>query len=112
VGGGGTISYLQYAVDTLCIGEASIDNLWTLKAMLRGFELTSGLKVNFSKSCLIGINVVNDFMENDFYLSFLRILKHVRKEVVRIQHNFLLGGVNGKKKLCWVKWKVMCLEKK
>lgn len=37
--------------------------LWTLKAMLTGFELTSGLKVNFSKSCLLGINVSGDFME-------------------------------------------------
>jgi len=25
------ISHLQYADDTLCIGEASVDNLWTLK---------------------------------------------------------------------------------
>jgi hypothetical protein len=30
------ISILQYADDTLCIGEASVDNLWALKAMLRG----------------------------------------------------------------------------
>jgi hypothetical protein len=56
------ISHLQYADDTLCIGEASMENLWTLKAILRGFELTSGLKVNFGKSCLIGVNVPNGFM--------------------------------------------------
>ncbi|GAU34029.1 hypothetical protein TSUD_16170 [Trifolium subterraneum] len=48
------ISHLQYADDTLCIGEVSVDNLWTLKAILRGFELASGLKVNFWKSSLIG----------------------------------------------------------
>jgi hypothetical protein len=41
------ISHLQYADDMLCIGEASVNNLWTLKAILRGFELMSGLKVNF-----------------------------------------------------------------
>ncbi|MCH83420.1 LINE-1 reverse transcriptase like, partial [Trifolium medium] len=41
---GPIISHLQYADDTLCIGEASVDNLWTLKAILRGFELASGLK--------------------------------------------------------------------
>jgi hypothetical protein len=51
------VSILQYADDTLCIGEASVDNLWALKAVLRGFELASGLKVNFWKSCLLGINV-------------------------------------------------------
>ena len=57
------ISHLQYADDTLCIGEASVENLWTLKALLRGFEMVSGLKINFFKSGLIGINVSGDFME-------------------------------------------------
>ncbi|KAK2369529.1 hypothetical protein QL285_082658 [Trifolium repens] len=48
------VSHLQYADDTICVGEASMENLWTLKAILRGFELASGLKVNFWKSCLMG----------------------------------------------------------
>jgi hypothetical protein len=60
--GGTVISHLQYADDTLCIGEASIENLWTLKALLRGFELVSGLKVNFHKSCLLGTNVSTEFL--------------------------------------------------
>jgi len=38
------ISRLQYVDDTLCIREASIEILSTLKAMLRGFEIVSGLK--------------------------------------------------------------------
>lgn len=36
--------------------------IWTLKAILRSFELVSGLKVNFHKSCLFGINVGGDFL--------------------------------------------------
>jgi hypothetical protein len=60
--GGTVISHLQYADDTLCIGEASVENLWTLKAVLRGFEMVSGLRVNFHKCCLIGVNVSADFM--------------------------------------------------
>jgi hypothetical protein len=36
----------------------------------------------------------------------------VRKKVVRIQRDFLWGGVNGRKKLSWVKWKVVCKDKK
>ncbi|PNY14141.1 cysteine-rich receptor-like protein kinase [Trifolium pratense] len=56
------VSILQYADDTLCIGEATVENLWTLKAVLRGFELVSGLKVNFWKSCLVGVNVSHDFL--------------------------------------------------
>jgi hypothetical protein len=70
---GPCISHLQYADDTLCIGEASIDNLWTLKAILRGFELASGLKVNFWKSCLVGVNVSDTFM--DVACSFLNCIK-------------------------------------
>jgi len=57
------VSHLQYADDTLCIGKPTVNNLWTLKAVLRGFEMASGLKINFFKSCLIGVNVPNDFME-------------------------------------------------
>jgi hypothetical protein len=56
------ISILQYADDTLCIGEASVGNLWALKAMLRGFEMASGLRVNFFKSCIVGVNLSNDFL--------------------------------------------------
>jgi hypothetical protein len=57
------VSLLQYADDTLCIGEASVENLWLLKAVLRGFEMASGLKVNFWKSSIIGVNVSNNFLD-------------------------------------------------
>jgi hypothetical protein len=64
VGSGSVVvSHLQYADDTLCIGEASVENLWTLKAILRGFEMASGLKINFWKSCLLGVNVSAEFLE-------------------------------------------------
>jgi hypothetical protein len=42
-----SVSHLQYADDTLFIGEVSLENLWSVKAILRSFELASGLKVNF-----------------------------------------------------------------
>ncbi|AES75679.1 acid phosphatase/vanadium-dependent haloperoxidase [Medicago truncatula] len=61
--GGKVISHLQYANDTLCIGESTVYNLWTLKSILRGFEMASGLKINFYKSSLIGVNAPRDFME-------------------------------------------------
>jgi hypothetical protein len=60
----GTVySHLQYADDTICVGKATVENLWTLKALLRGFEMASRLKINFFKSCLMGINVAPEFME-------------------------------------------------
>lgn len=43
-----------------------MENLWTLKALFRGFEMVSGLKVNFCKSCLMGINVNPNFMACNF----------------------------------------------
>jgi hypothetical protein len=172
------VSHLQFADDTLCIGEASIENLWTLKAILRGFEMASGLKINFWKSGLIGINVLPSFLgpactflncrqgsipfrylglpiganpksestwnpllehlrkrlfswRNKhislggrivlinsvlnaipiFYLSFMKIPAKVVKKVVRIQREFLWGGVKGGKKVSWVKWPVVCRGK-
>ena len=48
------ISHLQYADDTICIGKPTVDNLWTLKAVSQGFEVASGLQINFLKSCLTG----------------------------------------------------------
>ncbi|XP_014621639.1 uncharacterized protein LOC114382644 [Glycine soja] len=41
---------LQYADDTIFVGEAAWENVLVLKAMLRGFELASGLKINYAKS--------------------------------------------------------------
>ncbi|GAU27881.1 hypothetical protein TSUD_159750 [Trifolium subterraneum] len=59
---GAIMSHLQYADDTIFVGEACVENLWTTKAILRWFELISGLKVNFFKSKLYGINVCDDFI--------------------------------------------------
>ena len=44
------VSLLQYADDTIFFGEASMENVRAIKAMLRTFELVSGLKINFAKS--------------------------------------------------------------
>ncbi|PNY11621.1 cysteine-rich receptor-like protein kinase, partial [Trifolium pratense] len=54
---------LQFADDTILLGECSWDNVRTMKSILRGFELVSGLKVNFVKSKLYGINVEANVLE-------------------------------------------------
>ncbi|MCH95804.1 RNA-directed DNA polymerase (Reverse transcriptase) [Trifolium medium] len=64
------VSHLQYVDDTLFIGEACVENLWCMKAILRWFELISGLKVNFYKSKLFGINLEDGFL--DLAASFLK----------------------------------------
>ena len=48
---------LQYADDTLIIMEAKYDQLAALKDVLRLFSLSTRLKVNFSKSLLVPINM-------------------------------------------------------
>jgi len=41
---------LQYADDTIFFGEASMENVKAMKAILRSFEMVSGLRINFAKS--------------------------------------------------------------
>lgn len=56
------IPILQFADDTLFLGEASMQNVILMKCVLRCFELASGLKVNFGKSKLAGISVNDRFL--------------------------------------------------
>ena len=51
------VCLLQFADDTLFMCEDSFHNVVTIKAILRGYELASGLKINFNKSNLTGMNV-------------------------------------------------------
>ena len=51
------ISHLQFADDTLLMGVKSWANGRTLRAVLFLFEAMSGLKVNFHKSMLFGVNI-------------------------------------------------------
>ncbi|PNX99671.1 cysteine-rich receptor-like protein kinase, partial [Trifolium pratense] len=89
------ISHLQYADDTLCIGEASVENLWAIKAILRGFEMASGLKVNFWKSGLIGVNVPSPFLE--MASSFL----NCRLGAIPFKYLGLPIGANPKRLATW-----------
>ena len=44
------VNILQYADDTIFFGEATMQNVKTIKSILRSFKLVSGLKLNFAKS--------------------------------------------------------------
>lgn len=48
------VSHWKYVDDTLCIGKATVNNLWTMKELLQGFKMVLRLKINFFKSYLIG----------------------------------------------------------
>ncbi|RHN60029.1 putative RNA-directed DNA polymerase [Medicago truncatula] len=51
------VSHLQFANDTIILCDKSWANIRALRAILLLFQELSGLKVNFSKSLLVGINV-------------------------------------------------------
>ncbi|PNX56330.1 ribonuclease H [Trifolium pratense] len=53
---------LQFVDDIVIIGDGNWHNLWTLKTVLLRFELVSGLKINFFKSKLYGINLEDGFL--------------------------------------------------
>ncbi|XP_058775530.1 uncharacterized protein LOC131649789 [Vicia villosa] len=57
-----SVENLQFAADTLLVGEGTWKHVWSLKSILRGFEIVSGLDVNFQKSKLIGINPSPHFL--------------------------------------------------
>jgi len=55
------ITHLQYADDTLIFPPNDYSSLLHAKRILRWFEIISGLKANFYKSFLIGINLDNEY---------------------------------------------------
>ena len=57
-----SVSHLQFADDTLILGEKSWANICALRAVLILFQDLSGLKVNFTKSLLVGVNVPGSWL--------------------------------------------------
>jgi hypothetical protein len=51
---------IQYADDTLIVLEASATQLFFLNGVLQSFSDSTGLKINFSKSMMVPINLSND----------------------------------------------------
>ncbi|GAU27954.1 hypothetical protein TSUD_146720 [Trifolium subterraneum] len=57
-----SISHLQFADDTLLLGTKCWANVHALRAALVLFETMSGLKVNFNKSMLVGVNIADSWL--------------------------------------------------
>ena len=54
-GGGETVTHLQFADDTILFCSSNQEEVVNLKQVLRCFQLCSGLKINLSKSLLVGV---------------------------------------------------------
>ncbi|XP_058775491.1 uncharacterized protein LOC131649751 [Vicia villosa] len=61
------VDILQFADDTLIVGEGLWKHVWAIKTVLRAFELVSGLGINYHKSKLIDINSNSSFLEAASY---------------------------------------------
>ncbi|XP_071695547.1 uncharacterized protein [Rutidosis leptorrhynchoides] len=127
------VIHLQYADDTIFLGEWSRENARSLQNLLKCFEWASGLKVNFHKSYMYGIGVEqNDLatLANSFgcqmgclpfkYLG-LTIGSKMNKQTdwkpvvdkiksrlsdwkMRTMRVFFWGGSGSDSKMSWVKW--------
>jgi hypothetical protein len=87
---------LQFADDTILVDEGNWDNLWTIKTVLRSFELVSGLKVNFYKSKLYGINLDDRFLRASS--SFL----HCGVDSIPFRFLGIPVGANPRRKSTWL----------
>lgn len=57
------LTHLQYADDTILFCPQKLDYLLNIKKTLILFHLSSGLKVNFHKTSMIGIHIKNDWLK-------------------------------------------------
>ena len=57
---GEVITHLQFADDTILFNSSRRDEIPAFKRILRCFQLVSGLKINISKSILVGIGCLEE----------------------------------------------------
>ncbi|XP_058742000.1 uncharacterized protein LOC131614435 [Vicia villosa] len=91
-----SVDILQFADDTIILGEASCDNIWNMKVILRGFELASGLRINFSKSNIIGVNV------GEWYMNAALTFLSCKKGVAPFKFLGIMVGDNPRRKKVWL----------
>jgi len=71
------VSHLQFADDTLILGEKSWANIRAMRVVLFLFEALYGLKVIFSKSQLVGVNIPTSWLEEAAVVLIVRLVPFV-----------------------------------
>jgi len=89
------VCILQFTDDTIFLCEDSLNNVVTLKVILRGFELASSLKINFHKSKLAGINV-----QSNVFACYTKTLNCTQMGI-SFKYLGLEVGKNPRKKQFW-----------
>nr|GEY06840.1 putative RNA-directed DNA polymerase, eukaryota, reverse transcriptase zinc-binding domain protein [Tanacetum cinerariifolium] len=100
-----SISHLQYADDTIFFGEWNKENAKTLMCILKCFEESFGLKVNYSKSKVYGIDVTDRELLDmarwmgcgigDFLFTYLGLLIRENMRRVKAWSSSMSIPVNG-----------------
>ncbi|GLT79358.1 hypothetical protein SLA2020_508490 [Shorea laevis] len=67
VNGSPTRQFTVTKDDTIFFREATEENIWAIKCIVRIFELVSRLKINYAKSQLMGVNVEEGWKERMVY---------------------------------------------
>ena len=91
------VSHVQYADDTLLIGEVSEKNILVMKSVLRWFELVSGLKINFFKSKLAVIG------GNDLLLERFAHILNCKSMKAPFTYLGIEVGANPRRRSTWLK---------
>lgn len=61
---GPLLTHLQFANDTLVFCGADLEEFKNIKCLLKGFEVMSGLKINYHKSVVCGVGMVDGEVSN------------------------------------------------
>ncbi|GAU47110.1 hypothetical protein TSUD_403430 [Trifolium subterraneum] len=95
---GNNISFntFQFADDTIFVGEGNWENIWTIKTVLRSFEIVSGLKVNFYKSKLYGVNI------EDYFLRASSAYLNCEVDSIPFRFLGLPVGANPRRRAIWL----------
>ena len=112
---GEAITHLQFADDTILFTFARWEEIIVLKRVLRCFQLVSGLKINLSKSFLVGVGSMED------HIALMARRLHCQVSQLPFQHLGMPVGGTPSRKAMWTlvienferklsKWKSQCLS--
>lgn len=102
---------VQFTDDTLFVREGNWDNIWCMKDIHRGFEMVSGLKVNFFKSSISIVNLKAGFLEATF------VFLNCAVSSLPLKFLGIMVGDSPRKVMSWksvfevLRKKISCLER-
>ncbi|KAK2654816.1 hypothetical protein Ddye_014672 [Dipteronia dyeriana] len=114
------VTHLQFTDNTILFLQPIVDYLRNVRKILRCFEVASGLRINFQKSCVVKIGKRNEGEVNwtaifksskaSLLISYLGFPLGAQK-LEKLQQSFFWGDGYEKRKMHLVKWETLCQSK-